>query len=262
VATVVPYWTRSSNVEWCEAVSSAYGSSPVVAEFWNTASNLPFLCVAMLGYMRASKNNLPRPFFALEITLMVVGLGSATFHATQTYTGELLDEMPMSAVALCYLWSLKGLHKYTQGECFRWTMGSTLLVVTIAWALYLSLHLHDIFVMAFVFQLVVVEFLLLHCGPWGYFSAQRRLWWLSIASIGTGKLAWEYERWLYRTSACPQGPLQPAFWLHPFWHCAAALAHYFGVKYTFAIRAALMRLEKDFELEMRLDLEVGDGVSS
>ena len=103
---VTGFWgPPTSSVDWCE---SNYVQSPYIAEWWNTWSNVPpFLLSAYAMYQaaqvvhkaRSSKTNpktrQPRVIFWSYILPLCVYFGSFLFHATLTYFGQLLDELPM-----------------------------------------------------------------------------------------------------------------------------------------------------------------------
>jgi hypothetical protein len=89
----------TSNVEWCEAVTHLYRLHPCCAELVNTVTNVCAFTAAMLGLRRALARRLPGSFLFTEAVLAVVAVGSAIFHATRSYYGEMLDEFPMSVMA-------------------------------------------------------------------------------------------------------------------------------------------------------------------
>ena len=89
----------TSNVEWCEAVTHLYRLHPCCAELVNTVTNVCAFTAAMLGLRRAHARRLPGAILFTEAVLAVVAVGSAIFHATRSYYGEMLDEFPMSVMA-------------------------------------------------------------------------------------------------------------------------------------------------------------------
>lgn len=90
-------WTDSSSVNWCEADYAVHSS---VAEFWNTASSL---AMVVAGWLLLARHRealaLEARFVVTAVGVVVVGVGSMAFHATLSYWGQLLDELPM-------LWSV------------------------------------------------------------------------------------------------------------------------------------------------------------
>ena len=75
-------------VQWCEAHTDQYVFSKYIAELTNSFSNLIF--VVMAAASMASYT--PAVFWKCDATLILVGLGSFYFHATDTFFGEMLDE--------------------------------------------------------------------------------------------------------------------------------------------------------------------------
>ncbi|KPJ04888.1 Alkaline ceramidase [Papilio xuthus] len=82
----------SSPVDWCE---SNYSISPVIAEFFNTVTNIIFfLFPPVLIHLFQEYSKFVNPAInVLWVLLMVVGLSSAYFHATLSLVGQLLDEL-------------------------------------------------------------------------------------------------------------------------------------------------------------------------
>ena len=79
----------TSNIEWCEHTLSSINGSAVaaVAEPLNSASNAVYAVAALAGLRRARARKLPAAFWLAELLLVVVGFGSALFHATRSYAG-------------------------------------------------------------------------------------------------------------------------------------------------------------------------------
>jgi dihydroceramidase len=91
------FWgTPTSSIQWCE---EDYTHSWFIAEFWNTLSNIPPMIWAAVGLYYATyvatKKQQPIVLRRAYLWPIVVFAGSTCFHATLTYTGQLLDEIPM-----------------------------------------------------------------------------------------------------------------------------------------------------------------------
>ncbi|EKX39781.1 hypothetical protein GUITHDRAFT_143177 [Guillardia theta CCMP2712] len=142
----------SGHVVWCEGVTHLHRFSPLIAEMFNTISNIATLMAAGYGLTRARRKRLPRAFGFSDLCLLSVGLGSMVFHATRSFYGEMMDELPMSAMAFGYMWCLKGTHKYTSGRTWSLVLAVYSLVVAIAWGSYLFYGWYDVFTTSFTAQ--------------------------------------------------------------------------------------------------------------
>lgn len=97
-----PFWGRgTSEVDWCE---QNYEHSQYIAEYYNTLSNVLLVFIPLLNIYLA------RPFskhISNDINLIwglltFVGVGSGYFHATLSYSGQLIDELAILwAMAAC-----------------------------------------------------------------------------------------------------------------------------------------------------------------
>ena len=85
------YWgEKTANTNWCEP---DYVISQYIAEFWNTVSSFLIFFYGIYGiYVH---HWVERRFFSALFCFIVVGLGSAAFHATLWRSMQLLDELPM-----------------------------------------------------------------------------------------------------------------------------------------------------------------------
>jgi hypothetical protein len=80
--------TLSPSLTRCE---ENYTYSPYIAEFVNTLSNIPFICLGLYGYYRVLQQGLPRRYGYLMLGLSIIGGGSGLFHMTVSCEGPDLD---------------------------------------------------------------------------------------------------------------------------------------------------------------------------
>lgn len=223
----------TSNQVWCEYITQPLLHSQHVGEFWNTATSLLFYPLGgILSIWLAQSKGSPWPFTYAGVMLIVVGIGSAVFHATQSYGGEMLDELPMAIMGLSYMWCMADLHWSTSTPYKGATYATYHAIILAAWTSYLVLHNYEIFQLSFVFQVAAPGFLSLACGPAETFSRARWKWWAFLASVLIGRISWDYERWLNKTGQCPPSAFDLRFWLHPIWHLCSTLAQIFWMDYA------------------------------
>lgn len=221
----IGFWTRNSNIHWCEDVIAGYDHSFYVAEWWNTVSNVSFLLAAGVGIHRALSRKLPGCFFWTEVSLICVGLGSMLFHATQSLTGEILDELPMSILACGYLECMRGRHWLTSTTSSKWLYPTVYAVVIIAWVVYIPTRIYDMFLVLFTLQIIVPALTSYWAHRGDGMQCSRLWWWMFLVFILLGQVAWRYERFLYVQGSCTKQPFNLTRWLHPFWHIMASAAH-------------------------------------
>jgi len=100
----VGYWgPRTSAVDWCEP---NYAWSYFVAEFFNTMTSLPAAFLALQGLYLAYKYGYEKRLWAVNFFIGLVGIGSAAFHGTLLYTGQIMDELPMVYASLALLYAV------------------------------------------------------------------------------------------------------------------------------------------------------------
>jgi dihydroceramidase len=98
----VGYWgKRTSALDWCEP---NYTWSFYIAEFFNTITSLPAAFLAFYGIYLTYKYGYDKRFIIVNALVAMVGLGSAAFHGTLLYTGQILDELPMVYTSLSLLY--------------------------------------------------------------------------------------------------------------------------------------------------------------
>jgi len=98
------YWgERTSAVDWCEP---NYTWSFYIAEFFNTITSLPAAFLALHGVYLAYKYGYERRMVIVNLLVALVGIGSAAFHGTLLYTGQIFDELPMVYCSLSFLYAV------------------------------------------------------------------------------------------------------------------------------------------------------------
>lgn len=100
----VGFWSpRTAALDWCEP---NYTHSFYIAEFFNTITSLPAALFALYGLYQAYRYGYDKRFVVVNLLVGLVGLGSAAFHGTLLYTGQILDELPMIYASLSILYAV------------------------------------------------------------------------------------------------------------------------------------------------------------
>ena len=90
-----------------------------IAEWWHTWSNVPPIILGLTGLWLAEKNHAkqPRQVALAYFVPILVFIGSFIFHATLTYFGQLLDELPMIYGSLYFHYMHSHHWKYAKHLC-------------------------------------------------------------------------------------------------------------------------------------------------
>jgi dihydroceramidase len=87
------YWSPiTSSIDWCER---NYVLTKYIAEFWNCLSSLLMCLLGGILFFRGLYYKIETRFLLMSLSFGIVGLGSAYFHGTLTYIGQMTDELPM-----------------------------------------------------------------------------------------------------------------------------------------------------------------------
>ena len=109
--TEIGYWSPStSSIDWCER---NYVVTYYIAEFWNCISSFAMCLLAILLTIRGLYNGIEKRFLLLIFSFGIVGLGSAYFHGTLTYLGQMADELPMVYSMIVWWFILFRMNKST-----------------------------------------------------------------------------------------------------------------------------------------------------
>nr|XP_045236502.1 alkaline ceramidase 1 isoform X3 [Macaca fascicularis] len=101
---------QSSEVDWCE---SNFQYSELVAEFYNTFTNIPFFIFGplMMLLMHPYAQKRSRYIYVFWVLFMIIGLFSMYFHMTLSFLGQLLDEIAI-------LWLLGSGYSIWMPRCY------------------------------------------------------------------------------------------------------------------------------------------------
>ncbi|GFZ45335.1 hypothetical protein JCM24511_03061 [Saitozyma sp. JCM 24511] len=87
------YWgNHTGTIDWCEL---NYTHSPLIAEFYNTLTNLPVILLGVYGALNTASSGVQWRFALLYLGLSLIGIGSFGFHASLRWEWQLMDELPM-----------------------------------------------------------------------------------------------------------------------------------------------------------------------
>ncbi|CEO99199.1 hypothetical protein PBRA_001105 [Plasmodiophora brassicae] len=231
------YWPQTASVNWCE---DDYVFTPYVAEFANSLSSLAMCVVGICGarlHRRA-----PLPFQCVFASIILVGIGSALFHATLMYEMQMLDELPMLFVVAALLDIL--LEAYNGVEPSFWTRAAIgahtacvcgLVATTSGSIQFAVFHLTFGTMEILCLYIMFKVFLRRRHG-----GADARM--TSLFTQGIGLYAFGVSCWLIDLNLCifinggEHSWLPFDMYLHAWWHLAASLGLYWFTVFLLADR--------------------------
>jgi len=185
----------------------------------NTWSSLAFVVIAIIVIIRwtRARHIASQPVYPvlLALTLLVVGLGSAFFHATLSFRGQFIDVLGMYLIATFAL--LYGIDRLS-GLGNKRLIGAYLATNSILAAVLYWVPLLRRAIFGFLMVAVIaVEAAIARRGQ--HRSATRLQ--IAIALLGIGFALWIFD---YTRILC-----QPESWMqgHAMWHVLGALAAWY-----------------------------------
>ena len=199
-----------SIVEWCEGRVSQY-------ELTNSLSNVAFLIAPL--YSSGENPN-------CDNAVRMIGLGSFIFHATESYFGQMLDEIPMSLLTYFYFQIVCKMTNYDRIYNRTCLYNRIYLMTMLAvWSIYIKYKVYLLFVSFFALQVSVPIYIV--STKIRKTEKQKRAL-IKGSSCALFSIAcWLYERHLYTVDNCPTDMLDFRYYLHSYWHFGMALAHYY-----------------------------------
>jgi len=228
------YWSVSSSIDWCER---NYVVTWFIAEFWNTISAaIIFLCGA-IDLHHALKMKAEMRFIIYSISVMMVGIGTATFHGSLTFIGQLGDELPM-------VWCMMVLWYIMIVMDKKGTTSPTLPRVLALYSIVFSIvhavgAFHRLFQLHFVALIAVtVLFGYRHLGTYGKHPSLWPLAWVYAAVWGGACVVWLMDQFMCaQMHALHVGPVaipNPQF--HALWHVLTGYCTHVGMIFVRIMR--------------------------
>ncbi|SCV68853.1 BQ2448_974 [Microbotryum intermedium] len=120
----------TASIDWCEAnfIYTRY-----IAELYNTVSNSFMIFIGLFGVYKALQQRLPKRILLSYLSLSIIGIGSAMFHATLQYSWQLGDELPMIYTSTLMAWLVFDLTPL--GQKTPWIPPFCVLVFNVAFTL-------------------------------------------------------------------------------------------------------------------------------
>uniref|UniRef100_A0A5B6YKF0 Putative alkaline ceramidase 3-like n=1 Tax=Davidia involucrata TaxID=16924 RepID=A0A5B6YKF0_DAVIN len=216
----------TSTTEWCE---QNYVYSSYIAEFFNTISNIPGILLALIGLVNALGQRFEKRFSVLNISNMILAIGSMLFHATLQRLQQQGDETPMVWEMLLYIYIL-----YSPDWHYRSTMPTFLFLYGAVFAI---AHSQVRFGIGFKLHYML---LCLLCIPRMYkyyiHTEDRSAKWLAklyLVTLLLGSLCWLCDRLFCKDISSwyfnPQG--------HALWHLFMGFNSYFANTFLMFCRA-------------------------
>lgn len=139
--------------------------STTIAEFWNTISSFCYCIPAIYFWILTNRyrNALPESMTTGAVwryklcasCWIMLGLGSAAFHAFQNLWTEMWDEIGMMFSILSLSYCLVDLHPWTTSRRANWFYGSLFLAVFAALMVYVQIMYHPFFAATFLITSLV-----------------------------------------------------------------------------------------------------------
>jgi len=218
------YWgIRTSAVDWCE---SNYTWSFYIAEFFNTITSLPAAFLALRTIYLAYKYGYETRNFVSNMMIAMVGIGSAAFHGTLLYTGQIFDELPMVYAVLAFLYAVLEVEA-DKKPTYKYLAHALIAFAVVFTGVYLCLpDFFIFFVVAFICLILILAYrsAIIYRRPETLIHQKV----LIVGSLGFYIGGWLFF-WIPEVAFC--GTLQ-SYNFHAWWHVTSTFGAFCLVLFT------------------------------
>jgi len=225
------FWGKpTSLIDWCE---ENYVVTTYIAEFWNTISNVIMIIPPLIFAYQAKKEGLERRYFWLQLTVLLVGIGSWLFHMTLRYGMQITDELPMVIGSCFFIYTLFENCEPSGETNYPLALG---LFFYSFFASCVYLFVKDPVFFQTIYGLTVVATVARALYNIKYLNPCRQVWYLYFTSLGSYLFAfflWNVDQIFCQDLRHIRVGLQsisfllaPFSQLHALWHILAAHATY------------------------------------
>ncbi len=196
-----------SSINFCEL---DYQYSNLIAEYYNTLSNIIIIIIGYYGYYYHYK--LHKIVNYRFIVLMIIGFGSFLFHATLSRFGQLLDEIPM-------LW-LNAILLYEMNPSFLWLLWA--FCISIAYSIF---YRYELFLLSFTISTILIFYL-----PFRYVTKE-----LSTKLLNKSLFLFilGFIKWIIDFSFCNY---VHDYYLHAWWHLWSGLSVFYYIQFQLSLK--------------------------
>jgi len=210
------FWgNRTSAVDWCEP---NYVWSFYIAEFFNTITSLPAAFLALNSMYLTYKYGYSKRFFVVNLMVVLVGLGSAGFHGTLLWTGQIMDELPMVYASLAFLYSVLEMESSDKKPVYNYLAPGLITFAGIFTLVYIYLpNFFIFFLVGFIACILTLVYHLSKIYRKPTTLLHQKIFIVASMSLYIG--GWAFF-WVPEVAFCNQ--LQ-AFNFHALWHATSTL---------------------------------------
>lgn len=235
--TAKGYWSPStSSIDWCER---NYVITPYIAEFWNCISSLVFCFLSGILFIHALYHRIERRFLILDLSFVLVGLGSACFHGTLTHLGQMFDELPMVYSLIIWLCVLFRMDQVKNLQHNTHTFDCLIIFAILYGILWTYMQILQTFVIVFQvhFALMVVGAIfksIMLYRQTQHHTRNIKIFIISYVSwLALALLCWILDQKLCEKMNSPGG-FNPQ--LHAWWHILCGIDSYVGTVCSESLR--------------------------
>jgi len=206
---------------WCE---EKYAYSVMIAEFWNTITDIPFVAIGLYYLFYCWRWKLKRRYLLCYFFYTIIGIGSFFFHATLRYEAQLFDELPMMLMAGQSIWCMvvNGHSSKIRSIISAVIVYSLIAVGASVYLIYRNYWVfYGIFV-AIMTVLVLGAIYLSHTNP-HVSSPMMKAFWVNLAAFGLWNIDVHLCSQLRFIRSCFVQPLDSILQLHGWWHLLTAI---------------------------------------